>query len=251
MPPPPPKQPPKWRQIADEIAAQIADGVYAPGDRIPSVQAQVSEGRGAIATVHRAYQALEAEGLVHTTQGSGTTVLGPEDTPPAVLTGASRLERLRRTGRALAPRESYVNSRSVLRSCVDPQIASLLGIELYDEIVVRSRTFVRDDKPTVLALNLIHMRALVPLPELLDAGPMAKFRHDLYTERTGKVITAGPEQSTARLASTNELNEFGIDVPPDVPVPVLVLRTVYSDDDGPLEVWEDILRPGMWHGSNA
>lgn len=251
MPPQAPKRPPKWRQLADEIAAQIAEGVYAPGDRLPSVQALVNQGKGATATVHRAYQALEAEGLVRTTQGSGTTVLGPDSTPQSILTGAARLERLRRTGRPLAYRETYVNSRSVLRSCADPQIANLLGIELYDEIIVRSRTFVRDDKPTVLALNFIHMRALIPLPELLDEGPMEKFRHDLYAERTGKAITAGPEQSTARLASDNELTEFGIDVGPDVPVPVLVLRTVYSDDEGPLEVWEDILRPGMWHSSNA
>jgi GntR family transcriptional regulator len=161
------------------------------------------------------------------------------------------LERLRRTGRPLAPRETYVNSRSILRSCADAEIANLLGIDLYDEILLRSRTFLQDGKPTVLALNMIHMRALTPLPELLDEGPMPKFRHDLYTERTGKTITAGPEQSTARLASNNELDEFGIDVPPDVPVPVLVLRTLYSDEDGPLEVWEDILRPGMWHGGRV
>ncbi|KAB2977458.1 GntR family transcriptional regulator [Streptomyces sp. SS1-1] len=248
---PPPKQLPKWRQIADEIAAQIDEGVYAPGERLPSVQAQVEAGKGATATVHRAYQALEAEGLVRTTQGSGTTVLGPTETPPTVVTGAARLERLRRTGRPLAPRETYVNSRSDLRSCADSEVANLLGIELYDEIVFRRRTFMRDGKPTVLALNVIHIRALESLPELLDASPMPKFRHDLYTERTGKQVIAGPEQSTARLASTNELEEFGIDIPADVPVPVLVLRTVYSDEDGPLEVWEDILRPGMWHGGNG
>ncbi|WP_331722826.1 GntR family transcriptional regulator (plasmid) [Streptomyces canus] len=249
--PAPAAKPPKWRQIADEIAAKIASGEYRPEDRLPSVQALVNEGKGATATVHRAYQALEAEGLVRTIQGVGTTVLGPDDIPPSILTGAARLERLRRTGRPLAPREREVNSCSVLRSCADPEIASLLGIELYDEIVFRSRTFMQDDKPTVLALNVIHMRALIHLPELLDTAPMPKFRHDLYTERTGKTIIAGPERSTARLASPNELDEFGIDVPPEVAVPVLVLRTVYSDDDGPLEVWEDILRPGMWHGGHS
>ncbi|MFJ6393927.1 GntR family transcriptional regulator [Streptomyces sp. NPDC091972] len=244
-------KPPKWRQIADEIAAKIASGEYRPGDRLPSVQALVSEGKGATATVHRAYQALEAEGLVRTTQGVGTMVLGPNDTPPSVLTGAARLERLRRTGRPLAPHEQYVHSRSVLRSCADPEIATLLGIDLYDEVVFRSRTFVQDDKPTILALNVIHMRALVILPELLDEGPMSKFRHDLYTERTGKTITAGPELSRARLATPGELEEFGIDVPPDMAVPLLVLRTLYSDEDGPLEVWEDILRPGVWHGGHS
>ncbi|MFF8996190.1 GntR family transcriptional regulator [Streptomyces sp. NPDC014983] len=242
---------PKWRELADEIARKISTGEYGPGDLLPQVRDQVRLGKGSTTTVHRAYQALEAEGLVRSSRGHGTRVLGPEDAPPALVTGAARLEQLRRTGRPLAPRETYINSQSVLRSCSDPEIADLLGIDLYDEVVLRSRTFVHDTKPTVLALNVIHMRALGVLPELLNPGPMPKFRHELYTERTGKVITAGPEKSRARLASTNELTEFGIDVPPDIPVPVLVLRTLYSDEDGPLEVWEDILRPGMWHGSSS
>ncbi|MFD3976186.1 GntR family transcriptional regulator [Streptomyces cyaneofuscatus] len=242
-----PTQPPKWRQIADEIAAEIRDGRYGPDQRLPSVQAQVAAGRGATATVHRAYQALEAEGLVRMVFGSGTVVLGPGDSPHTVVTGAARLERLRRTGQPLTPGETYVNARSTIRSCADAEIATLLGIELYDEIVIRSRTFMRGERAIALALNCIHVRALAVLPELMDSGPMPKFRHDLYAERTGRQLTAGPQRSAARFASTNELAEFGIDVPPDVPVPVLVLRTVFSDDDGPLEVWEDILRPGMWH----
>ncbi|QLJ06683.1 GntR family transcriptional regulator (plasmid) [Streptomyces sp. NEAU-sy36] len=245
-----PTKAPKWRELADEIARQITTGEYSPGDLLPQVREMVGQGKGSTTTVHRAYQALEAEGLVRSSRGHGTRVLDAGEAPAALVTGAARLERLRRTGRPLAPRETYINSQSVLRSCADPEIANLLGVELYDEIVLRSRTFVHDAKPMVLALNVIHMRALIPLPELLDASPMPKFRHDLYTERTGKTITAGPEKSCARLASDNELEEFGIDVPPNVPVPVLVLRTVYSDDDGPLEVWEDILRPGMWHGGD-
>ncbi|MFE6727841.1 GntR family transcriptional regulator [Streptomyces californicus] len=244
------KQPPKWRQIADEIAAEIREGHYGPEQRLPSVQAQVAAGRGATATVHRAYQALEAEGLVRMVFGSGTVVLGPGESPHTVVTGAARLDRLRRTGQPLTPGETYTNSRSAIRSCADPEIAALLGVELYDEIVIRSRTFMRGERAITLALNCIHIRALQVLPELIDPGPMPKFRHDLYTERTGRQLTAGPQKSAARFGSTNELAEFGIDVPPDVPVPVLVLRTVYSDDDGPLEVWEDILRPGMWHASS-
>ncbi|KPI12044.1 UbiC transcription regulator-associated domain-containing protein [Actinobacteria bacterium OK074] len=121
----------------------------------------------------------------------------------------------------------------------------MLGIELYDEIVLRSRVFVRDDRPTILALNFIHARALAVLPELLDAGPMPKFRHVLYRERTGREITADPERRSARLASANELTEFGIDVPSEVAVPVLVLHTLFRDDEGPLELWEDVYRPGM------
>jgi GntR family transcriptional regulator len=236
---------PKWRQIADELAAQITAGTLAPGAQLPHIQELVRQGKGATATVHRAYQTLEAEGLVRTTRGRGTTVLTPDEAPRSAVTGVGRLARLRRTGQPLAHRENYVDQRTVLRSCADVEVATLLNIELRDEIVLRTRTFVSGDTPTILAMNVIHMRALVHLPELLEPGPMPKWRHDLYLERTGKEITPGPERRRARLASTDELEKFGIDVPEDVPVPVLVLRTLFSDDEGPLELWEDIYRPGM------
>ena len=239
----PPKVP-KWRQIADDLAAQIADGTYATGARLPHIRELVRAGLGSTATVHRAIQVLEAEGLVKSSRGHGTTVLAPSDAPTSV-TGAGRLARLNRTGQPYSPQETAENRRSELRSCADPRVADELGIELYDEIVVRSRTFVRDGRPTILGLNFIHIRALAVLPELLDPGPTPTFRHELYSQRTGRQITAGPERRSARLASTNELGEFSIDLAPDVPVPVLVLRTLFSDEEGPLELWEDIYRPGM------
>lgn len=239
----PPKVP-KWRQIADDLAAQITDGTYGPGSRLPHIKELVRAGLGSTATVHRAFQTLEAEGFVRSSRGHGTTVLSPSDAPTSV-TGARRLERLNRTGQPYSPKETAENRSSELRSCADLQVAKELGIELYDEIVLRSRTFVRDSKPTILGLNFIHPRALSALPELLDPGPTETFRHELYTQRTGRQITAGPERRSARLASTNELTEFGIDLPPDVAVPVLVLRTLFSDSEGPLELWEDIYRPGM------
>ncbi|WP_405798362.1 GntR family transcriptional regulator [Streptomyces sp. NBC_01506] len=236
---------PKWRRIADRLAAQISDGTYPPGSRLPHIQELVSGGEGSTATVHRAYQTLEAEGLVRSSRGHGTTVLGADDAARSAVTGAGRLARLTRTGQPYSPRETAENRHSGLRSCADDQVAALLGIDPYDEIVVRSRTFVRDGKPTILGLNFIHVRALEHLPELLDPNPTPRWRHDLYTERTGRTVTAEPERRSARLASANELSEFGIDVLPGIAVPVLVLRTMFRDDIGPLELWEDIYRPGM------
>ncbi|MGR3939427.1 GntR family transcriptional regulator [Streptomyces sp. BRA346] len=239
---------PKWRELADELARKIAEGEYAPGSQLPQVRELVREGRGSITTVHRALQTLEAEGLVRSARGRGTTVLDPANAAAGpLLTGAARLDRLRRTGRPLAPGEDYTNSRALLRSCADQEVAELLGIELYNEIVIRSRSFVRGGTINALALNYIHMRALIDLPELLDTAPMPKFRHILYAERTGRTVTAGPQMVVSRPISKNELNEFGINVPEDLPVSVAVLRTLYSDEQGPLELWDDILRPGKWH----
>lgn len=240
---------PKWRKIADEIAMQIAEGVYPPGTQLPSVQTLVAEGVGATATVHRAYQALEAEGLVSTTQGSGTKVQ-PPDEARNMLTGVARLDRLRRTGNPFAPGEKYTNSIADLRSCADAEAATLLGIDLYDEIVYKCRTFVRGEKPTALGINIIHVRILGAVPEAAGTARTEKFRHELYQERTGKTLTPGPQQVNARWAAPDELEEFGIEVPTETPIAVLVLRTVFSDEEGPLEIWYDVLRPGAWHSTS-
>ncbi|MEU5403617.1 GntR family transcriptional regulator [Streptomyces sp. NPDC005963] len=238
--------PPKWQRIADELARQIADGSYAPGDYLPHIRELVAQGKGSITTVHAAYKALEAEGLVISSRGHGTRVLPQDAAPESAVSGLGRLNRLKRTGRPYGPRETSTDHVVALRSCADPEFSELLGIELYDEVLLRGRTFVRGGKPTVVALSIIQLRALNAVPELMQKERMPRFWQELYTERTGVEITADPEKRGARLASDDELNKFGIEVPSNVAVPVLVLRSVFRDEEGPIEVWEDVYRPGMW-----
>jgi DNA-binding GntR family transcriptional regulator len=69
--------PPKWRELADELAEQIKKGAYAPGQQLPQIRKQVEDGKGSKATVHAAYKALEAEGLVTSSRGHGTVVRQP------------------------------------------------------------------------------------------------------------------------------------------------------------------------------
>lgn len=65
---------PKWRALADKIAAQIDAGEYAPGEELPHIRALVTAGEGSGATVTRAYQQLSAEGYVTSSRGHGTRV---------------------------------------------------------------------------------------------------------------------------------------------------------------------------------
>ncbi|WP_406266415.1 GntR family transcriptional regulator [Actinacidiphila glaucinigra] len=65
---------PKWRELADRLAEKIKNGDYAPGDRLPQIRDLVEAGEGSKSTVHAAYKALEAEGLVISSRGHGTTV---------------------------------------------------------------------------------------------------------------------------------------------------------------------------------
>lgn len=233
--------------IAAHYRRAITDGDLRPGDRLPTVRETAERFGVATATVTRAYKMLKAEGLTVPRERVGTVVAERS----RVVTGAEKLGRLERTGKALTEGESTSDHWAGLRSCTDPDICRLLGIEPHEEIVLRRRVLRKDGEPVAVALSVISMRALVDVPELLTQGRLEPFWQHTYTERTGREITRSPEMYGARLASNDELRALEIDVPDHVAVPVLVLRMVHHDDDGPIEVWEDVHPPNTWKTASA
>lgn len=234
---------PGYAEIASHYRKLIADGALAPGDRLPSMNKVCEEFGVAITTANRAFRLLKAEGLTVPQPGVGTVVA---DQPRVAATASARLERIARTGKPYAKRETSVDHTAQLRSIGDPILADQLELELHDEVVVRTRTFVREGKRTVFAVSCINMRALIDVPELLSPEPFGQFWQEVYKARTGRTVTKSPERRSARLAYDYELQALQVDVEPGTPVPVLVLVNTFSDEDGPLEVWEDVYAPGMW-----
>src|SRR5689334_192462 len=70
---------PTYRKLADDIAARIAVGDLAPGDRVPSTRQLVAAHGVAMATATKVIAALRDRGLVQTRPGVGTVVshVGP------------------------------------------------------------------------------------------------------------------------------------------------------------------------------
>jgi GntR family transcriptional regulator len=68
---------PLYERVRQAIAASIADGTYAPGDKLPS-EARLAEELGVNRlTVRRAIEELARAGVVESRQGSGTYVSAP------------------------------------------------------------------------------------------------------------------------------------------------------------------------------
>lgn len=234
---------PGYAAIASHYRQLIADGTLAPGDELPSMREVMAEFNVSITTTNRAFKILKSEGLTVPKPGVGTVVA---DQPRVAATASARLARIARTGKLYGHKETSVDHTAELRSIADPILADQLEVELHDEVVVRTRTFVRDGKRTVFAVSCIHMRALGDVPELLSTEPFGQFWQEVYKARTGRTVTKSPERRSARLAYDYELQALRIDVEPGTPVPVLVLVNTFSDDNGPLEVWEDVYAPGLW-----
>ncbi len=60
-----------YEQLAGHISGLIGDGTLRPGERVPSVRETVRERRVSPATAMRAYQLLEARGIIETRPRSG------------------------------------------------------------------------------------------------------------------------------------------------------------------------------------
>ncbi|MFY8143978.1 MAG: FadR/GntR family transcriptional regulator [Caulobacter sp.] len=63
-----------YQQVARSIAASIAEGRYAPGDRLPSERGLADSFGVSRPTIRDAMIALEFQGLVEARQGSGVYV---------------------------------------------------------------------------------------------------------------------------------------------------------------------------------
>lgn len=89
---------PPYDQVKTQIAALVASGELAPGDKLPTVRGLAEDLGLAPNTVARAYRELEALGVVDTRGRSGTFVAGDEVQRAARLAAAEYAEKVRALG---------------------------------------------------------------------------------------------------------------------------------------------------------
>lgn len=68
---------PRWRSVAEAIAADVRSGTYPPGSQIPPAARLAEDHRVAVGTVRKAIDALKSAGTLRGDQGSGVYVAGP------------------------------------------------------------------------------------------------------------------------------------------------------------------------------
>jgi GntR family transcriptional regulator len=83
---------PIYLQIAEEIRAAVAAGIYRPGEVLPSLRAMAVELQVNPNTVQRAYDELEREGLIYSQRGRGLFV-SEQGTASAQLTAGDGVRR--------------------------------------------------------------------------------------------------------------------------------------------------------------
>ena len=234
----------KHERIAAHYRRAITSGKLRPGEKMPTLERVRKTHDCSINVATAAFQVLKREGLIIARPGSGTTV-APR-TEIATPSGADRADRRAAGGGNYAPGETSTGHTARMWTCDDADIAALLGIHPGTDIVIRQRQN-RDASGRVTWYNTsyTHARIAIDVPEILNPAPLHGGWPDMYFERTGRKITRGPQLRTARLATNPELD--GLEITAfGGGVPVLVKRVVWRDIDGPVDVWEDVMSPGLW-----
>ncbi|MFD3491467.1 GntR family transcriptional regulator [Streptomyces sp. NPDC058690] len=147
---------PKWRELADKLAERIKRGEYAPGHQLPHIRDLVEAGEGSKSTVHAAYKALEAEGLVTSSRGHGTVV---RQQAPLKRLGIARYDKAKwRDGDEVAFIADRVASgraykrgeqtQSVSRVPATALVAAAHGLPTGADVYARARLVKEGDQPT-------------------------------------------------------------------------------------------------------
>lgn len=149
-------QRPKYQRIADELRAAIESGEYTPGDRLPGENALASQYDVAVLTARQALKVLRTEGLVETKKGAGARVISFQ---PIRRHGIQRIAREQwGAGKSIwsADEERPVTIDVRVDAVAAPaHISRVLDLEEGEPVCARSRRFVLNERPVMLATSYL------------------------------------------------------------------------------------------------
>lgn len=223
----------RYRRLAEDLRARIANGELRAGDRLPS-EAQLSVEHGVSrGTVVRAITELVSQGLVNRRQGSGSYVASRSlHRKAGHLLSFSETVRLdgHRTRQKLV--EYRGASASEARQCAIDGPAMLL----------RRLRYV-DETPCAIHASCIPLSVCNRIdafqPEATEAMSASDFSLYGHFAEAGLTVHEARERVTARLAGAEECALLEIDAPHAV---IVVMRMSHAEDGALLEAVEAIYR---------
>ncbi|MER6997615.1 GntR family transcriptional regulator [Streptomyces sp. NPDC000410] len=230
---------PKYQRIANDLKDAIRTGRFGPGDRLPGENDLMAQYDVARMTARQALGVLQSEGIAEARKGSGVFVRIFE---PLRRRGIQRLSREQwGEGRSIwsadiGERDLAVDQVHVSEEAVPEHIAGVLGLEEAERVCVRSRRFVLDGKPVLIATSYLPA-ALVDGSAItqVDTGPGGTYAR---LAELGHKPVRFREEIRSRMPAPEEAAQLGLSM--GTPV-ILICRTAFTEDRRPVEVNEMVL----------
>jgi GntR family transcriptional regulator len=227
---------PKYQLIATVLREAIESGQYPPGSRLPGENDVMKDHSVARGTARQALAQLVNWGLAEARKGSGIYV---RDFRPIVRNGISRLgQSTWPSGQTIWSAESQgrdlsVDQIEVSETAPPAHVRDLLGLDEEARAVLRSRRFVLDGKPVLLARSwlpaAIAAGTAIAQPDTGLGGTYARLA-DL-----GHAPARFREDLRSRMPQPDETER--LEIAPGTPV-VDVIRIAVDASGAPVEVNE-------------
>lgn len=215
---------PRYQRLRDELAAQIAEHRWRPGEAIPTEQELARAYDVAVGTVRKAVDVLVADGLLERFQGRGTFVRR------ASFDGSLfRFFRFQsRRGERRIPA-----SRILLREVIDAPsaVAATLQIETGAQVIRMSRLRLIDDAPILAEEIWLPYEPFAAFAEL-DTAEIGDLLYPVYETHCNQVIASASETLTVDVVDPMHARLLRIET--GTPV-VVIERLAYGYDRRPLE----------------
>ncbi|MFF9480789.1 GntR family transcriptional regulator [Streptomyces sp. NPDC014733] len=230
---------PKYQRIAEALKEAIKAGDYGPGERLPGENDLMATYQVARMTARQALGVLQNEGVAEARKGAGVFV---RDYRPLRRRGVQRLAREQwGEGRSIwstdvGERELVVDQVAVSEELAPAIVADVLGIAPREAVCVRSRRFVLDGKPVLLATSYLPAALVAGSPIVReDTGPGGIYAR---LAELGCKPLRFREEIRSRMPSRDEADRLRLGA--GTPV-IVIVRTAFADGGRPVEVNEMIL----------
>jgi len=245
----------KYDRIAAELRQRIQNGQYPKGERMPVETALQAEFKVSLATMRRALDELEAQGLIEKRQGIGNFVRSPrtrvrrttdryqwekdrvrQPETQRRTTGATEYE----TGLTVTDLDFHADYRTVQ---ADDDLAQVFAVPAGTRLL--QRTYRTRNKDEGVPLSLIESYLVYDMisgnPDLLDVSQEpwpGGTQHQLFT--VGIELDRIVDEVIARPPTPAESEALGL----NAGISVLVLRKVSIDTKGRTVEVSDVIMPG-------
>lgn len=213
-------------QVNEILRERIRDGVYPPGQRIPSENELSDEFGVSRATVRTVLAKLAVEGLIIRKQGDGTYVnerIKEENTHLGSIWDFWRL--IESNGY-----DASISALSLKEKSAAPEEARLLAVDPGDTLLSIKRLFYADRQPVILATNLIPV-ALLNVPDAQIDGQlrireiMQRYCHQDIAFAITEILSTNISQDVSEILET------------EASKPLLELKVAfYGDTNQPLAI---------------
>jgi len=223
---------PLYQRLREQIARQISNGVWGPGEAIPS-EAELAEAQDvAVGTVRRAIQALVEDGLVEKVQGKGTFVRRPN-----FQSSFLRFLRFHGPGGRHEVPESRVLFRGALAA--PPEVAGKLELPSTTEVIRLDRVRLFDGRP-VLSEEIWLPKARFEALLALEASDFDPLLYPMYERICGEIVAFAKETLTVEAADAGQAQL--LELATGTPI-VTIERFAFGYNRKPLE-WRRSWAPG-------